>query len=437
MRKLLISLFLLSFCTPVYAGIVSLDNRFNANDIYATDFGTELNENFDALSNSVNNVTTTQITDDTLTEADMADEINPRIRTYEQAICEIVYDGFTIASGGSLTQDIAAGTAYPRGYRIRKSTATTKSFTASKWTYVDLDINGDFQYTEVAIGAGTPAVATNSIRIALVSTDATTVPSVTDLATRSCANASFGTIRNGSTEPTLSTFFSAGKAVRDIGGNGFINGATVSYDSQSIFTVRGGSAHINGRFRTTSADILVTTGNDDPTNGVSGLDTGAVGNSTRYYVYLVADSSASTYSITYSTSATAPSGLSNYRLIGEVVTDGSAKFTSSDILTYHGVRQRELVGATATFLAAPTLQYSYNVSSVSKPATGKFQVTIDKDFTIASYGISATTVNTVAAPVWVGVGSATTGSIIHLETQDTTTPTDPVALYMQAFGDRQ
>ena len=340
MRKLLISLLLLLFCGTAHAGIVSLDNRFNANDVYATDFGTELNENFDALSNGVNNVTTAQIADDTLTEADMADEINPRIRTYEQAICEIVYDGFTVASGGSLTQDIAPGTAYPRGYRIKKASATTKSFTASKWTYVDLDINGDFQYTEVAIGAGTPAIATNSIRLALVSTDSTTVPLVTDLATRSCANASFGTLRNGSTEPTLTTFFSAGKTLRDVPGSGvgFINGAIVSYDSQSIFTVRGGSAYINGQFRTTSADVLVTTGNDDPTNGVSGLDTGAIATSTKYYVYLVADNSASpNYSITYSTSATAPSGLSNYRLIGELKTDGSSKFTSADTVTYHGM----------------------------------------------------------------------------------------------------
>ena len=52
--------------------------------------------------------------------------------------------------------------------------------TASKQTYVDLASNGTYTYSEETIGATEPSVTTNSIRLARVSTDATTVLSVRD-----------------------------------------------------------------------------------------------------------------------------------------------------------------------------------------------------------------------------------------------------------------
>ena len=390
MRRALISLLLLLSCKTAFGAVVSYDHVFNANAVYSTEFHTELNDNFDKVANGVNNIVTTQITDDTLTEADMADEINPRIRTYEGANCEYVYTGLTVASGGSLTQNIASGTAYPRGYRINKASNTAKSFTASKWTFVDIDINGDFQYSEVAIDGATPAVATNSIRLARVSTDTSAVLTVLDLRTTSCFTGSFDSIRNNNSESTLFDLFSSGKPTREENNatRGYIAGSQVSYDTQTTFKVRGGGAYINGRFRAVSSDVTVPQTNDNPTLETSGLDTGAIGASTKYYVYLSADKDASeNYSISYSTSASTPTGVTNYRIIGEIFTDSNSRFTSYDVLTYHSIGRKEIASSWINFnMATGAIVRSYNVSSITdNGGLGDFTVSLNTAFANTGY----------------------------------------------------
>lgn len=389
MRKALISILSLLVCTNLYAAACSYDNTFVANDVYSSDFHTRLNENFTCVGNSANNVTTSQVTNDTLTEADMADEINPRVRTYEGAICEFVYTGFTIASGGSLTQNISTGTGYPRGYRIIKSSNTAKTFSASKWTFVDLDQSGDFQYSEVAIGGATPTTATNSIRIARVSTDSSAVVSVLDLAIRTCATASFDNLRNATTDPTLLDILEVGSPVKTHGADGFIQGVHVSWDSATQFAVTSGAVLINGRPRVNSSVTLVPQTNDDPTAGVSGLDTGSIATSTAYCIYAVSDElDASDFSVSFSTNCTTPNGVSNYRKIGKIATDAGSRFTSGDALSVNGVDQKELVGAWAYISPSGTVLNSFNVGSVTRHAAGSYTVNWRNAFLNASYGIS-------------------------------------------------
>ena len=86
--------------------------------------------------------------------------------------------------GASLAMTIPGGTAYVMGRRIVKSSADadlTKTYTASKDTYVDISNAGAITYSEVANGAAAPAVAVNSIRTQKVVTDATEITGVTDL----------------------------------------------------------------------------------------------------------------------------------------------------------------------------------------------------------------------------------------------------------------
>lgn len=249
-KKLLftIPLFLL-FIGIGHAAVTSLDNTFVANDQYSSDFYSRLNRNFtQVLNGGVNSINNANIVDDSLTEAEFADEINPRVRTYEGAACEYVYTGLLPVTGGSLTQNTSAGTAYPRGFRINKASATAHSYTASKWTWVDIDQNGDFQYSEQAIGSATPSVATNSIRLARVSTDGTTVFSVLDLRKTSCTNGPFSIISDAAGEATLGDILKY---------PGWANGLNITTkDSHSVY-INPGAAYINGEYRVSVGQTTV------------------------------------------------------------------------------------------------------------------------------------------------------------------------------------
>ena len=402
LRKIqLFFIFLIILFSPnSFSAVTSYDYTFVANDIFSSDFHSRLNSNFSkSLTGGINAVTAANVTDDSLLEADMADEINPRVRTYEGAACEFVYTGLLPVTSGSLSTTISAGTAYPKGYRINKASSTNKTFTASKWTYVDLDINGDFQYTEVAIDASAPSVASNSIRLARVSSDSSTVNSVSDLRRTSCANGPFSVIGSSSdsNEPNLNDMFSRGSTGRLYSAagrtpQGFINGFQISWDTHTAFKVKPGAAYINGEYRAVSTDISVPQTADAPSTGVSGIDTGAIAASTGYYVFLIADSdSTKTPSVTYSTSQT-PSGVTNYRLIGRIVTDATSLFTSRDMVTVHSLNDREFPGAWVNFdgsAAGLTVNDSYNVSSLSDGGTGNWTITFDADFNTANQVVFA------------------------------------------------
>ena len=92
-----------------------------------------------------------------------------------------------VASGGVWSGDAYASTrnasmtalvCYINGRRGTISAVTARSFTASKDTYVDvLNSSGTFSlvYTEVVNNAASPALAANSIRIAIIVTGATNI----------------------------------------------------------------------------------------------------------------------------------------------------------------------------------------------------------------------------------------------------------------------
>lgn len=438
MKKLIFALSLL-FSANAFAGTVSFDQLAVSSDLTVAKYNADLNRIYQEFNS---NIESSNIAVDAVAEVDMADNANPRIRTYEGASCEKVYEGLlTTTTSGTLVGSVPAGTAYPLGYRVVKVSSTPKTFSASKWTFVDIDINGDFTYSEVAIDGATPAVATNSIRLSRVSTDSTQVVHVSDLRTTSCATGPFSIIRDAASQASLGDLLSTGKPVRNRGAGGFIQGLHISWDTTTTFKVTSGGAYINGKYRITSADITVPQTADGPSTGVSGLDTGAIAASTRYNVFAVADQdSVNTLSASFSTSA-APTGITNYRKIGEIKTDAASQFTSADILVTHGIRMTETVSSWVHFSGVNnTINASSNVSSFTDNGTGDYTFTWDYDYTSANYslaGMSEVNAGTEKAALERATGGQVAGSVrIHNVHVNTGSLVDSPVVSVQATGER-
>ena len=101
---------------------------------------------------------------------------------FKDLFSDYVKEGCLPATSANLTSDISAGVAYSQGRRVVKA-VTSRTYTASKDTYVDLKGDGTYLYSEVANGAAAPAVAADSIRLAKVITDVDNITGVTDLRT--------------------------------------------------------------------------------------------------------------------------------------------------------------------------------------------------------------------------------------------------------------
>lgn len=384
---LIVSLLIINSQNIAFSGTISFDQLAISSDLTVASYNSTLDKIYREFNT---NTESSNIAADTVAESDMADDANPRIRTAEGASCEFVYTGLlTTTTVGTLTGTVPAGTAYPLGYRIRKDSATSKTFTASKWTYVDLDINGNFIYSEVAIDAATPSVAANSVRLSRVSTDGTQIFAVQDLRTTSCVASSFDVIRDAANEANLDDIFRYGKD-RISADTGWVQGNRISWDGlTTTFSVLPGSAYVNGNFRRNTSNTSVPQTADAPLTGTSGLDTGAIAASTNYTIYAVADqSSVATMSFSFSASPTAPTGVTNYRKIGQIKTDGSSNFVSQDMLTFHTVNPFEIVAGAVKFDGSTTplqIGAQMNVSSLTDNGTGNYTVTWDTDMQSGNY----------------------------------------------------
>lgn len=124
-----------------------------------------------------------------------------------------------VASGGVWTGDsygtnrnasMTALVCYINGRRIAIGAVTARTFTASKDTYIDVldnaDGTGTLVYTEVANNAASPALASNSIRIGIIVTGATTIANV-------------GSVNQGQENKVLPIVSSVAYAVTDSLGN--------------------------------------------------------------------------------------------------------------------------------------------------------------------------------------------------------------------------
>lgn len=365
------------------ADVASLDSNYVAGQ---ADIVTKLNNDRTTLTNSINNVrgvfaggiqTSGQVKADTVGEENMADDANPRIRTAEGASCtDLVASGFLSTTSASLVGSIPLGVVYPDGFRVEKTSATARTYTASKWTFVYMLTSGSFSFQEVAIGAATPSDPANSATLFRASTDATTVASILDLRKTSCATGPFSAISDVTGEGTLSDIFSRGRPTVISSDIGWVQGLQVSWDGVTTFKVRSGSTYINGKYRSSTSDTTVPQTADAPSTGGSGLDTGAIAASTTYNVWAVADQeNVSTYSVSIGTGIN-PNGITNFRRIGQILTDGTSLFISRDLVTTTNISPNELVGGMVVFNGTGTvaIYYARNVSTITDVAAGRYRV---------------------------------------------------------------
>jgi hypothetical protein len=83
---------------------------------------------------------------------------------------------WSIISGFNGT--MTSGVVYINGKRIAVSSVASKTFTASKDTYVSVDVNGTVSYSEVANGAAAPALPANSVWDGVIVTSASVITAV-------------------------------------------------------------------------------------------------------------------------------------------------------------------------------------------------------------------------------------------------------------------
>jgi hypothetical protein len=173
-RIMLIILFLVSFYSIGYCGSISVNAFISADDVTVAHLET-MRSTFQGAINSADG---SLIQTGTITSAKLDANSNPENR-WNEAFNDFVFTGLLPPTSASLASTTTAGTAFINGARIVKD-ATPKTYTASKHTYVDLSSNGTYTYSEITINASAPSVASNSIRLARVSSDTTTVNAVRD-----------------------------------------------------------------------------------------------------------------------------------------------------------------------------------------------------------------------------------------------------------------
>lgn len=187
MRKLLLALLFMSLTSLGYCGPINTSGYPAI--ITGDDVSINWLNNFRfSVVNTLNSFPGENIQVTTITADSMVNNANPEIR-WGEAFNEFVYTGLLPATGTRAAAVITAGTAYIKNDTTNRMTRIVKDATTpgstnyptTKDIYVDLSTVGAYTYQPVTCGNPAPSIATNSIRLAKVVTNATDVTSVTDL----------------------------------------------------------------------------------------------------------------------------------------------------------------------------------------------------------------------------------------------------------------
>lgn len=149
-----------------------------------------------------NVVTTAKILDANVTEAKLTHRPSEYVFNHVASGC--VWSGD--AYGSTRVASMTAGVVYISGIRVSVSAVTSRTFTASRDTYVDVDSTGTLTYTEVTNNAASPSLASNSIRLGIIITGASNIANV-------------GSVNQGQEDKVLPIASSIAYAVTDSLGN--------------------------------------------------------------------------------------------------------------------------------------------------------------------------------------------------------------------------
>jgi hypothetical protein len=127
-----------------------------------------------AIAQAIASFDGSQVQAGTLLAAAFNSAINPNTllneTTFPFVASGLVWSGDSY--GATLNGSMTAGTLYYNGIRVSVNSVSAHAFTASKDTYVDIDVNGNITYSAVTNNAASPALTANSIRVAIIVTGA-------------------------------------------------------------------------------------------------------------------------------------------------------------------------------------------------------------------------------------------------------------------------
>lgn len=107
----------------------------------------------------------------------MTVDSNPETRMSESQ-GNFVASGAVWSISSGLVGTMSAGVVYINGKRIVVSAIATRTYTASKDTYVSVDVTGTVSYSEVVNNASSPALPANSVWLAIVVTSGAAITSI-------------------------------------------------------------------------------------------------------------------------------------------------------------------------------------------------------------------------------------------------------------------
>lgn len=147
-------------------GFITYNNLADGTTIEASDLNSPIN----TIVNTVNgNIDANNIAAGSLTPGLMASG-NNLVAWRAAATVNFCADGCVWSHSAGLIGAMSGGNIYIDGALIVVSPIISKTFTASKDTYVDVDASGQLIYTEVANGAAAPALEASRFRLAKVIT---------------------------------------------------------------------------------------------------------------------------------------------------------------------------------------------------------------------------------------------------------------------------
>lgn len=182
MKKILFTLLLVFGISGVtMAAPIAVQSYNTPNDVTVTN----LENNQNIMVNAINSADGALLQAGTVATTALTNNANPEER-WGRAFNDWVFTGLTTpTTSGTLTSTTIAGEAFIKDTSTNKQKfvekgATANTYTATKWTYVDLNNNGTYTYVETGIDTAEPAVTANSIRLSRVSTNGTEVTNVRD-----------------------------------------------------------------------------------------------------------------------------------------------------------------------------------------------------------------------------------------------------------------
>ncbi len=141
----------------------------------------EFNGNIDnANIKSAAAIDASKLASGSITDTQMATAVKPVTRFtddfFDHVASGCVWTGDSY--GSTRVASMTAGVVYVSGIRATVSAVTSRTFTASKDTYIDVDSAGAITYTEVANNAASPALSAGNVRIGIIVTAAGSIAAV-------------------------------------------------------------------------------------------------------------------------------------------------------------------------------------------------------------------------------------------------------------------